>query len=495
MNFNNAPTPDLGVRSRTGEAMRSRRVLVMLFAAPLMLAGVGCASKALRPFAHVTPPADMESSSYTARMMQLAERYEKQGNREGALRLYRQIDKAEPGHADVKARITAITDGRQQPDVNQLEEVIAAHRRERSPGLERSGPATRQRDVAHQASSWDQAETVATSREPSGFEESPAQESASVEEDSLLSDWADVEDGPEIDLPAREMSVASETEGWWGTENDAPQEVVQGSDPVWAESEDADPAVAESSSSEDAWAPTPLEHQFPVAEGDLESILESLGRDEPEVRKQALIELSALGSEGAVASTVTKVLMNDPDEMVRAHAAWATWSIGGGSAQAVTTLASLTQSERNDVVQVAAFFLGSMGADAEDAISALHDVHNSSSGVTRLYLAEALIRIDSRDRDSLRELTEALQSDDAELRWLSAIALSGISPEHASEVVPALAARLDDTDPGVCSAAALTLGSLGPAATSAVGPLEHAMSHEVSDVRIAAETALACIQR
>jgi HEAT repeats len=469
----------------------------MLFAAPIMLAGVGCASKALRPLAGVTPPAGAEVSSYTARMMQLAERYEQQGNREGALRLYRQIDKAEPGHKDIEARIAAITDGHQQPDVNQLETVIASHRHDRSPAQEPSGAATPQRNVARQASPRDQGwpQTVSMPQQTSGIERSPAQDSLSADEDPLVGEWADVEDGRQIDRPVAGTSMASETQSWWGAADNAPQESARPTDPVWAASADTDAVIAEAESSREAWAPTPLAHQFPVADGELESILAVLDRDDPEVRKQALIELSALGSRGAVASTVTKLLMNDPDESVRAHAAWATWSIGGGSGQAVTTLASLTHSDRSDVVQVAAFFLGSMGEDAENAASDLRAAEINSEGATRLYLAEALIRIDPQDQDSLNELTEALQSEDPGLRWLAAIALSGVSPEHASEVVPALAAHLDDIDAGVCSAAALTLGSLGPAATSAVGPLEQAMSHEVSDVRIAAETALACIQR
>ena len=161
----------------------------------------------------------------------------------------------------------------------------------------------------------------------------------------------------------------------------------------------------------------------------------------------------------------------------------------------MSILASLTRSETNEVVQVAAFFLGSIGEDARNAAGALREVRNNSTGATRLHLAEALIRIDPHDRESLNELTRALHDQDAKLRWLAAVSLSGASPEQVSAIVPALAARLNDSDASVCSAAALTLGSLGPAANSAVVSLELATSHRVPDVRIAAEAALACIQR
>jgi HEAT repeat protein len=61
-------------------------------------------------------------------------------------------------------------------------------------------------------------------------------------------------------------------------------------------------------------------------------------------------------------------------------------------------------------------------------------------------------------------------------------------------VVTALSAALEDQDPEVCAAAALSLGGLGDAARPAVGVLRRIADHRDEELRSAALAALACIE-
>ena len=423
----------------------------------------------------------------------MAERYEQQGNREGALRLYRQIAASEPGHSSVESRIEALAGQRAPAAEPQTRAMAASPAREAAPVRT---PATPERTVATRSTPQllpaPKPGTIAPREMPDARIPSFREGSRTVEDASAPA-WATANNSSRDETPTGD-SVANEVATYAPLPKWAAEATPETEPAAWAtDMTEAETPVA--ASAESAWSRTSLVRLCPNAGEEVRQILERLDQDDPNTRKQAMIDLASMGVHGAAALPATDVLLHDPDESIQAHAAWAAWSIGSGDEQAISTLASLTQSANHDVVQVSAFFLSSIGAEARFTTTAIREVRNSSYGATRLHLSEALIHIDPRDLESLNELNLALSAEDAELRWLAAVALSGVSPEQASWVVPALAARLNDADASVCSAAALTLGTLGPAAQSAVGSLELAASHQEPDVRIAAEAALACIPR
>lgn len=467
--------------------MRSRRNLALVCAAPLVLTWMGCNNPTLR-VARVSPPAAAQSASHTARMMQLAERYEEQGNREGALRLYRQIAAAEPGHSLAQARITAIT-GQVAPVEHERGMAVVSATRDTSRSVVDVPAPSPRAEPPTQPAHPPQPAAVAPREMPVAFESTerdiPAtatQVAVAAPVDSSLTETT-------ATWTASAASATADTAAWWeeaaGSQTESDANARQTSAVAVHEMVDSSPA----------WTRTSLVRLCPDADGELRAIVVRLEEDDAAARKEALMALSDLRGDAAPAAPAVRVLLGDSDGLIRAHAAWAAWRIGDIEGASATTLAELTQAENDDVVQVAAFFLGSMEAGGRGAVDALRVARTGASGITRLHLAEALIRIDPYDLSSLNELTRALQDPDARMRWLAAVALSGVSEEQASWVVPALTARLDDSDPTVCAAAALTLGSLGTAAATAIGPLERATTHDVPDVRLSAEAALACIQR
>ena len=133
--------------------------------------------------------------------------------------------------------------------------------------------------------------------------------------------------------------------------------------------------------------------------------------------------------------------------------------------------------------------------EAAGSVDALQAVLGQADTETRLYAAEALSRITPESADAVQILIAALESTERESRWLGAVALAGVAPPHRGAAVAALTTALQDPDPEICAVAALTLGGFGGEAGMAVPHLERALSHPFEDVRMAAETALACIVR
>src|SRR4026209_2451413 len=105
--------------------MLTRSVTVLILAAPLALVSGGCASTAFKPMARVSRQSAAVSSSHTDRLLQLAQRYEKQRNYEGALRLYRQAQNASPGDPRVESSIAAIAARQGRPVGGPAERQLA----------------------------------------------------------------------------------------------------------------------------------------------------------------------------------------------------------------------------------------------------------------------------------------------------------------------------------------------------------------------------------
>ncbi len=214
-----------------------------------------------------------------------------------------------------------------------------------------------------------------------------------------------------------------------------------------------------------------------------------------DVRKEGLTHLAEMGSKARQAGLAVRTLLQDVDPLVQAHAAWALWEIENDPWDSVGTLRPLLDHSNPDVVQLACYLLGDIGAQAEGGTDALELLRDHADGTTRIHAAEALIRIRGDDEKSIAVLAGALKSRDSEERWIAAVALGRCRGEHSAAAVTALTAALQDVDPEVRSTAALSLGGLGKSAARAAPELERVARSDDAQVRDAARAALACLKQ
>ena len=213
-----------------------------------------------------------------------------------------------------------------------------------------------------------------------------------------------------------------------------------------------------------------------------------------EVRKEGLNHLAEMGQTARPAGTAVRKALQDTNPLVQAHAAWALWQIGNDPWDSIGTLTSLLDNSNADVVELACYMLGDIGAPADSAVDGLVLLRDHAEGTMKVQAAEALIRIRGLDEKSLLVLTTALKSKDGEERWIAAVALGRCRGDQSGESVGALTAALKDHDPEVRSAAALSLGGLGRDAAAAKPELQRIASSDNSQVREAALAALACLK-
>jgi hypothetical protein len=451
--------------------MLTRSVTGLILAAPLLLGSEGCASSAFRPSAGTNQQPEMLSSAHTDRLLQLAQRYEKQGNYEGALRLYRQAEKSASANPHVAARISALAARQNRPDLSTTERQVA------------------DAAVAHASS-----DHQSTARP--GYEFGPVASPAADLAKTIPPQNANVVRA-ETELPVVEpargavgMLAASEGAAMLPRATDSSSD----GEPVWCRATRAI-ATAEDARSSDDWTPASWMATAHDAAPELDGALDLLHSTRSTDRKDGLAALAQLGPGAASAAPVVQSLMNDGDQLVQAYAAWTLWSITQEGFDSVPVLVDLLTSSEADVVQVSAYMLGSIGPIAAESIDTLHAVCDKADMATRLYAAEALSRITPDSAEAVQLLLSALRSPDQESRWLAAVALAGVAPPFRDDAIAALTAALNDADHDVRSVAALTLGGFGPDAQSAVAQLEVAATHEAEDVRLAAQAALDCIVR
>jgi hypothetical protein len=492
--------------------MPTRSAYALLLAAPLSLLATGCTSLLSRPVPRVEQRA-LGDQSHTARLMQLAQQYEKQGNREGAERMYQHVLKAQPNHAEARRRAAALAsrnpaaekapdqalaDAPSRPARSTPDTRIA---RPGAPQVAEPEPATNERqapDTRLLAAATPQAATATTTPRANAPAEwasdaepaAPAAESTAGRTEGLS--------GSVGQTFAATTSAAAE----WCSDGDAetapqavnPFAIADGAGHGPFEPERGPQPAADPPPLPPEWAQTSTPRLRPDVPSELEALLTQLQSRDASTRKAAVTELAILGGTAQPAAPALRALLDDSDPLVQAHAAWAVWEIERDGDVAVPVLAALLASQRDDVTQLAAYVLGSLGDDAGAATMALRLLRDGAADATRIHAAEALVRIHPSDEPSIGVLTAALRHDSSEVRWLSAIALGGVAPQQAPRVVTALSAALEDQDPEVCAAAALSLGGLGDAARPAVGVLRRIADHRDEELRSAALAALACIE-
>ena len=227
---------------------------------------------------------------------------------------------------------------------------------------------------------------------------------------------------------------------------------------------------------------------------ELTTLVTQLDIPESGVRKAVLADLAQQGRKAEAALPAIRLLLQD-HPLIAAHAAWTIWEITGDEREVQQALVTQLQTGNPEVVQFAAYALGALGPKALDSAPALRVQRERCNGATRLYIAEALTRIDAFDAVSVEVLIQGLSDSNPHYRWLAALSLGRVQRRHAELAVPALTQALRDSDPEVRSAAALSIGGFGAAAQSAVPELESRATLDAPTVREAAQTALACIRK
>ncbi len=179
----------------------------------------------------------------------------------------------------------------------------------------------------------------------------------------------------------------------------------------------------------------------------------------------------------------------------RARSAFTLWQVSGNAERTVPALAELLEHDDSQVVEVACYLLGELGPAADLAAAPLRTLRDSSNETTSILAAEALAKIAPSECESIEHIVHASQSADNDSRLLAAITLAGVDHQHEAKVVPALACLLDDENPAVRSAAALSLGGWGSSAAACSSKLEELALGDVPEVSEAARIALECIEQ
>ena len=146
-----------------------------------------------------------------------------------------------------------------------------------------------------------------------------------------------------------------------------------------------------------------------------------------DVRQAAAIRLAAIGPAARHAVPELTSCLDDPEPVVRLHCAQAIWEIDRNGYQILPVLVDLMLTNRGDTQIGAAYTLGRMGQAALDTLPWLAKLHNDSKTIDRLVFAEAIVQIDPTRQASLNFLVSGLSAPEADVRYLSAVAL-GASP-------------------------------------------------------------------
>jgi HEAT repeat protein len=195
----------------------------------------------------------------------------------------------------------------------------------------------------------------------------------------------------------------------------------------------------------------------------LERQIRKLKSDDPEVSRDAAIELGNKGPDAAPAVDALIEALSRSEDTVRRHAAYA---------------------------------LGKIGPAASDAIEDLEKLLDDDDLGTRVWAVQSLVRIDPDADPHVDVLVDVLATATGRTERSVCINVAGVVEfigERAKAAVPALIARLHERE--FSRDGARALGAIGPAAASAIGPLERLTRSPDPDVVAAATEALAKIRK
>lgn len=186
--------------------------------------------------------------------------------------------------------------------------------------------------------------------------------------------------------------------------------------------------------------------------------IKQLDADAHAERKAAADGLANLGADAKPAVGKLTDVLHDEHGSVRAAAARALWLIDGQTTETVPALTELLVFGEPQERQMACYVLGTMGQPAAPALPALRKAMKSnSSTLMRVYAAEAVSQIDTKDTEAVNALITALSDKDAEARSVAATSLGNVPAALSDRVSPALVKALSDQDERVKAAAEVSL--------------------------------------
>lgn len=196
------------------------------------------------------------------------------------------------------------------------------------------------------------------------------------------------------------------------------------------------------------------------AHGDVTPWIEALTNRKASVRQSAAICLAIAGPAARAAIPDLMDRLGDPSPVVRLYAAQALWEIDRNGYPIMPVLLDLLLTNRGDTRIGAIYTLGRMGNSASDTAPWLAKMLKNSKTVDRVLLAEAVLRIEPANKEALGLLVRSLHSRNAEVRYLSTVALGATPLAKKVSVEQALFAAIGDRSTRVRSAAYETLSQL-----------------------------------
>ncbi len=143
---------------------------------------------------------------------------------------------------------------------------------------------------------------------------------------------------------------------------------------------------------------------------------------------------------------------------------------------------------------LAAYILGTRASGHPDVMTALGEQMSARTGVARVHMAEAMLRLDGNHVTATDTLVRMVSSKEKEVRMIAAFAMSSATVAQRERCISTLIKALDDSESDVRAAAALSLGAYGPAAKTALPALVRLVHDENADTARAAGVALQCIE-
>ena len=502
--------------------MAIERTTVRLALVAALLVSAGCTSRGGRfPLARLVPRSKPSQAARRSdevlpkynknQLLAAARQYEKEGRTDQATVYYRQVLALDPQNAEARQGLQVVQSGERRENTN-IDELIADSRPTGSPLSPANRNPSDDREQINEDMAMLLAEAIAKKEAAESTE--PAQPimavSASEPKPNVAAtqfavyDWGTTRPTePKASAPVATQARVTEPKSI----PESPQELNADSPapmtPI-AETEvslevvDAEDLENPADwSDESNWQPRTVTNLCQDANAAVLREVAKLDSQDAAVRKEGLWNLAEMGTDAKSAADAVRILLSDQDEVVRAHAAWATWELTGDANTTVQSLTKLVGSSNTDVVQFAAFTLAGIGEQAQPAAPVLRRQLQSEDTLIRLHAAEALAKVGS-DADKIsatRTLISLTSEGETQVRVLSLMALGDSTELPTPETATAITQALHDSDAEVRSTAALTLGSFGKAAESAIGQLEFVANNDEQPVRDAAATAIACIRK
>jgi HEAT repeat protein len=186
---------------------------------------------------------------------------------------------------------------------------------------------------------------------------------------------------------------------------------------------------------------------------DLAHWIANLSHSSAAVRQTAAIRLAMAGPSASRAVAMLRDHLRDRDLVVRVHVARALWIIAPSVDDVLPVLVDLLDIEKPNVSVAAAYVLGRMGPEASAALPSLHNMLSNSDLLDRLVVAATISRIGAHERGALAILVGGLRDPEADVRYLSAIALGDAPLSHHRRLERELTSALRDRNLRVQSAA------------------------------------------